>query len=498
MATTALDTTTGGDGSASAGWLDPFLAEWNPGTGEPRETREPATGRPLLTLAQSTPDDVARAAAAAAAAQPAWADTTYDQRAAILRRAAEIYEAHRPEFGTWTQRETGAVHGKMHHEQNFAAGELNAAATMPFQPYGQLVPSVVPGRLSMLRRVPAGVIGAITPWNSPSVLGMRVVAPALAVGNAVILKPDPQTPVCGGAVFAAIFREAGLPDGLLQIVVGGAETGEAIVTDPNVNRVSFTGSTGAGRRVGQLAGGLLKRVSLELGGNNAFVVLDDADLEAAASAGAFASFQFQGQVCFATGRHIVHSSIAADYVDLLKEKAERLRLGDPYRQEVDLGPIVNQKQLERVDGIVRRSVASGARIVTGATYDGLFYRPTVLTNVTADQAAWREEIFGPVAPVVVFDTDDEALALANDSEYGLTGAVYSHSISRGLALAQRMKSGMVHVNDQTVNDEATIPFGGMGASGNGARFGGAANWDEFTEWQWVTVRDDPRSYPYPY
>jgi benzaldehyde dehydrogenase (NAD) len=386
----------------------------------------------------------------------------------------------------------------MHHEQNFAAGELNAAATMPFQPYGQLVPSVVPGRLSMLRRVPAGVIGAITPWNSPSVLGMRVVAPALAVGNAVILKPDPQTPVCGGAVIAAIFREAGLPDGLLQIVVGGAETGEAIVTDPNVNRVSFTGSTGAGRRVGQLAGGLLKRVSLELGGNNAFVVLDDADLEAAASAGAFASFQFQGQLCFATGRHIVHRSIAADYIDLLKEKADRLRLGDPYRQEVDLGPIVNQKQLERVDGIVQRSVASGARIVTGATYDGLFYRPTILTDVTSDQAAWREEIFGPVAPVVVFDTDDEALALANDSEYGLTGAVYSHSISRGLALAQRMKSGMVHVNDQTVNDEATIPFGGMGASGNGARFGGAANWDEFTEWQWVTVRDDPRSYPYPY
>jgi benzaldehyde dehydrogenase (NAD) len=444
------------------------------------------------------PDAGPRGTAAAAAAQPAWADTSYDERAAILRRAAVIYEAHRPEFGTWTQRETGAVHGKMHHEQNFAVGELNAAATMPFQPYGQLVPSVVPGRLSMLRRVPVGVIGAITPWNSPSVLGMRVVAPALAVGNAVILKPDPQTPVCGGAMFAAVFREAGLPDGLLQVVIGGADVGEAIVTDPNVTRVSFTGSTGAGRRVGELAGGLLKRVSLELGGNNAFVVLDDADLEAAASAGAFASFQFQGQVCFATGRHIIHRSVAADYVDLLVEKAKRLKLGDPYREEVDLGPIVNQRQLERVDGIVRRSVESGARVVVGGTHEGLFYRPTVLTDVTTGQAAWREEIFGPVAPVVVFDTDEEALALANDSEYGLTGAVYSRSLSRGLALAQRMRSGMVHVNDQTVNDEATIPFGGMGASGNGARFGGAANWDEFTEWQWVTVRDEPRSYPYPY
>jgi benzaldehyde dehydrogenase (NAD) len=484
--------------STTSGWLDPFLADWRPGTGAPREIREPASGRPLLTIPQSTPDDVAGAAARAAEAQPAWAETSYAERAAILRRAAEIYEAHRPEFGTWTQRETGAVHGKMHHEQNFAAGELHAAATMPFQPYGQLVPSVVPGRLSMLRRVPAGVIGAITPWNSPSVLGMRVVAPALALGNAVVLKPDPQTPVCGGAMFEAVFREAGLPDGLLHVVLGGADVGEAIVTDPNVNRVSFTGSTAAGRRVGALAGERLKRVSLELGGNNAFVVLDDADLEAAASAGAFASFQFQGQVCFATGRHIVHRSVAADYVDRLTEKAKRLRLGDPYREDVDLGPIVNQRQLDRVDGIVRRSVDAGARVVVGGTHEGLFYRPTVLTDVTTDQAAWREEIFGPVAPVVVFDTDDEALELANDSEYGLTGAVYSRSVSRGLALAQRIRSGMVHVNDQTVNDEATIPFGGMGASGNGTRFGGPANWDEFTEWQWVTVRDEPRSFPHPY
>jgi benzaldehyde dehydrogenase (NAD) len=483
---------------ASTSWLDPFLASWRPGTGEPREIREPASGRPLLTLAQSTPGDVAEAARRAKAAQPAWAATSYDERARILRRAAEIYEAHRPEFGGWTQRETGAVHGKMHHEQNFAVGELHAAATMPFQPYGSLVPSVVPGRLSMLRRVPVGVIGVITPWNSPSVLGMRVVAPALAVGNAVILKPDPQTPVSGGAMFEAVFREAGLPEGLLHVVLGDVEVGEAIVTDPNLTRIFFTGSTEAGRRVGALAGERLKRVSLELGGNNAFVVLDDADIEAAASAGAFASFQFQGQVCFATGRHIVHRSVADAYVGLLAEKAQRLRLGDPYREDVDLGPIVNEQQLARVDGIVRRSVAAGARVVVGGEHEGLFYRPTVLADVTTEHAAWREEVFGPVAPVITFDTDDEALALANDSEYGLTGAVYSRSISRGLALAQQLHSGMVHVNDQTVNDEATIPFGGMGASGNGSRFGGPANWDEFTEWQWVTVRDDPRSYPYPY
>jgi benzaldehyde dehydrogenase (NAD) len=481
-----------------AGWLDPFLEAWRPGSGEAREVREPATGRPLLTVPQATPDDVGRAAAAAAGAQPAWAETNYADRAAILRRAAEIYEAHRPEFGSWTQRETGAHRNKMHHEQNFAVGEIHAAATMPYQPYGSLVPTTQRERLSMIRRIPVGVVGTITPWNSPSVLGMRVVAPALALGNAVILKPDPQTPVCGGAMFEAVFREAGLHDGLLQVVLGGAEVGEAIVTDPNVDVVSFTGSTAAGRRVGQLAGGLLKKVSLELGGNNALIVLDDADLDAAASAGAYASFQFQGQVCFATGRHIVHRSIAGDYVDALVEKAKRLKLGDPYREDVDLGPIVNEKQLARVDGIVRRSVDGGARLVVGGAYDGLFYHPTVLTDVTRELPAWTDEIFGPVAPIVTFDTDEEALALANDTEYGLTGGVYSNSISRGLALAHRIRAGMVHVNDQTVNDEATIPFGGMGASGNGSRFGGAANWDEFTQWQWVTVRDEPKSFPFPY
>ena len=413
----------------------------------------------------------------------------------MLRRAAQIYEAHRPEFGTWTQRETGAHRNKMHHEQNFTTGELLAASAMPWQPYGSLVPTVQQERLSMIRRVPVGVVGAITPWNSPSVLGMRVVAPALALGNAVVLKPDPQTPVCGGAMFAAIFKEAGLPDGLLQIVIGDAETGDALVTDPNVNLVSFTGSTEVGRIVGAKAGGLLKKVSLELGGNNPLIVLDDADLAAAASAGAYASFQFQGQVCFATGRHIVHKSVADEYVDLLAQKARRLRTGDPYREDVELGPIVNEQQLKRVDSIVQRSLANGgARLVEGGTYEGLFYRPTVLADVKLDAPAWTDEIFGPVAPVVTFTSDDEAVTLANSSEYGLAAGVYSRSISRGLAVANRIRAGMVHVNDQTINDEATIPFGGMGLSGNGGRFGADANLEAFTQWQWVTVRDDAKSF----
>jgi benzaldehyde dehydrogenase (NAD) len=482
--------------SSARGWLASFVSTWEPGTGSAIDDVEPATGRRIATVAGSTTDDVARASAAAKAAQPAWAETSFQERARILRKAADIYEANREEFGTWTMRETGASHSKMHHESNFAYGELLSAATLPWQPYGSLVPTAVRGRLSMVRRIPVGVVGAITPWNSPSVLGMRVVAPALALGNAVVLKPDPQTPVIGGAMFAAVFREAGLPEGLLQIVVGGADVGEALVTDPNVSMVSFTGSTAAGRRVGELAGSRLKKVSLELGGNNAFIVLDDADLAAATAAGAFSSFQFQGQVCFAAGRHIVHESVAGDYVEALREKAQNLRLGDPYREDVQLGPIVNEKQIGRVDDIVRRSVEGGARLVTGGTYEGLFYQPTVLADVTREHAAWTDEIFGPVAPVTTFRTDEEALALANASEYGLVGAVYSRSMSRGLSIAQRIKAGMVHVNDGTLNDEATIPFGGMGLSGNGSRYGGEANLDNFTEWQWVTVRDEPPTFPF--
>jgi len=331
----------------------------------------------------------------------------------------------------------------------------------------------------------------------PLILGIRSVAPALALGNAVVFKPDPRTAVCGGVVIARAFEEAGLPPGVLHMLPGGAEAGEAIVTDPHVRVVSFTGSTAAGRRVGELAARHLKRAHLELGGNSALIVLDDADLSLAASAGAFGSFLHQGQVCMTTGRHLVHESIADAYIEALSEKAKALPVGDPATQQVALGPIIDASQRDKIHGLVTASVESGARLAAGGTYEGLFYRPTVLTEVGPSTPAYAQEVFGPVAPVMRFSTLDEAARLAADTEYGLSLGILSADPLRALELANRIPSGIVHINDQTVNDEAQIPFGGVGASGTGSRFGGAeANVEAFTETQWVTMRSDIAPYPF--
>jgi benzaldehyde dehydrogenase (NAD) len=370
-----------------------------------------------------------------------------------------------------------------------SVGEIREAAALAGQPYGELLPTTERGRLSFAQRVPVGVVGAITPWNAPVILGIRVIAPALALGNAVVIKPDAQTPLTGGLLLASIFEEAGLPEGVLHALPGAAEAGEALVVDPHTRLISFTGSTATGRRVGELAGRHLKKVSLELGGNNALVVLDDADLEGAASSGAWGSFLHQGQLCFSTGRHLVQASVADVYAEAITVRAEALAVGDPFREDVALGPIINQRQLDRFDAIVRDTVSAGARLRTGGTHEQLFYRPTVIDGVQPAMRAFAEEIFGPVAAVTTFDSDAEAIELANRSEYGLTAAIYTSDLARGLDVARAMRAGMVHVNDTTINDQAIAPFGGMGASGNGGRFGSLANWEEFTQWQWCTVRD---------
>lgn len=313
----------------------------------------------------------------------------------------------------------------------------------------------------------------------------------------MVLKPDLRTAVCGGLAIARVFEEAGLPEGLLHVLPGPVATGEALVADPHVRVISFTGSSAAGRKVGEAAARHLKRAHLELGGNSALVVLDDADLDLAVSAGAWGSFLHQGQICMTTGRHLVHESLAERYVTELAAKADHLPVGDPAKEQVALGPIIDETQRDKIHSLVTASVDAGARLAAGGTYDGLFYRPTVLAEVTPQTPAYAQEVFGPVAPVLSFTDLDEAAALAGASEYGLSLGILSRDVTKAMALAERIPSGIVHINDQTVSDEAVAPFGGVGASGTGSRFGGAAaNIEAFTETQWLTVQGDISRYPF--
>jgi benzaldehyde dehydrogenase (NAD) len=325
---------------------------------------------------------------------------------------------------------------------------------------------------------------------------MRSVAPALAVGNAVVLKPDAQTPVTGGFILALAFQEAGLPSGVLSVLPGDVEAGEALCTDPNIQMISFTGSTATGRRVGELAGKHLKKVALELGGKNSLIILEDADLDLAARNVAWGAYLHQGQICMATGRVLVHEKIAGELTRRLVEKANHLPVGDPAQANVALGPLINERQRDRVHAIVTQAVTEGAKLEAGGTYAALFYQPTVLSGVRSSMRAFREEIFGPVANITTFASDDEAVALANDTEYGLSAAVISSSVGRAMAIADRLKAGLVHVNDQTVNDEVTNPFGGTGASGNHTNMGGPADVGEYTQWRWLTIKDSAPPYPF--
>ncbi len=472
-----------------------FSSGWREVSGGEGSVREPATGGELGKVGIAAPSDIATAAQAASAAQEAWAATPYTQRAAILRKAGDIWLAHAAEIEQWSIREGGKIGPAAQFETHVATEEVFEAATLPGRPYGDLLPSENP-HLSFIERVPVGVVGVIAPFNFPQILAIRSVAPALALGNAVILKPDPRTAVCGGVVLARVFEEAGLPEGLLHVLPGGADVGEAMVTDPRISVISFTGSTAAGRKVGALAGQHLKRVHLELGGNSALVVLDDVDLDKAASAGAWGSFLHQGQICMTTGRHIVADAIYDEYVGKLAEKAAHLPVGDPASGQVALGPIIDERQRDKIHELVTGSVDAGARLAAGGTYEGLFYSPTVLADVAPSMPAYAREVFGPVAPVVRFSDFDEVAKLAADSEYGLSLGILTRDVMRGLELSRKIPTGIVHINDQTVDDSPNTPFGGIRASGTGARFGGSANIDAFTDTRWVTVRGDIAPYPF--
>ena len=473
-----------------------YSGGWQAGGAGKLDVTDKGNGELLGRIGLASGSDVDGAVEKARAAQIAWAETPGPLRGDVLRRAVAIIQARAEEIGSQIVRETGSIRAKGIVETRMTMREITEAAALGSQPSGMILASESPGRSSWARRVPIGIVGVITPWNSPFLLASRALAPALVTGNAVILKPDPQTSVVGGALFAQVFEEAGLPQGLLHVLPGGAEVGDAIVRHPRIGAISFTGSTKVGRKIGEVAGGMLKKTALELGGNNALVILDDVDLEAAASTGAWGAFFHQGQICMTSGRHLVHEAIADRYAELLVARAKALKIGDPFRNEVHLGPIINERQAVNVDRVIAESCAQGARLLTGGKRNGLLYEPTVLIGIRPGMPAFEEEIFGPVAPITTFKTDEEAVRLGNQTDYGLVAGVLAGDLTRGRWIADRLHAGSVHINDQTILHEVFAPMGGMGSSGNGSAYGALTNADQFTEWQWVTSRSEIARYPF--
>ncbi|RFP17795.1 aldehyde dehydrogenase family protein [Duganella sp. BJB488] len=472
-----------------------FTGDWIASHGGVHTFTEPATGEQLGRIGLADADDVARSATLARAAQAAWAASDYKERAAIFRRAAAVIAEHHDELATWIVRETGAIRPKADLELREASAHLQEAASMLTQPKGQLLASAS-GQMSIARRMPHGVVGVISPFNFPLILSIRSIAPALATGNAVVHKPDLQTPVSGGVLIARIFEEAGLPKGVLHVLPGAAEAGQAMCGHPDIAMIAFTGSTAVGRSIGELAGRNLKKMSLELGGKNSLIILDDADPDIAAANVAWGAYLHQGQICMASGRVLLQRGIAAAVIERLVAKAGQLPVGDPMSGTVALGPLISARQVQRVHSIVQDSVAAGATLLAGGTYENQFYQPTVLTGVRPGMRCFEEELFGPVASVTVFDTDQEAIALASATTGCLALGVITPTLARAMFIVDRVPAGHAHINDQTVLAEAHAPFGGGGTSGNGGRHGGSADWDEFTQWQWLTVKTEAPRYPF--
>lgn len=464
------------------------------------ENFNPADGKLWGNVADAGRADARRAIEAARDAFPAWSRLAPAARAAYLLKVADILERRQKEIAAIRVEEGGAWIGFSMFETGYTPGIYRSAAAVCYQPLGEVMPSSY-GKLSLVVREPLGVVAAISPWNAPLLLSSRGVAVALAVGNTVVLKPSEETPVAGGVILAQAFEEAGLPKGVFNVVTCSrenvGEVGDELITNPAVRGISFTGSTAVGKQIGAKAGGLLKRCCLELGGKDALIVLDDADMERALSAASFGSFMHQGQICMSVEKILLHEKIAAEFTERFVAHTRGLKSGDPHEPGNVIGPIINQKQLDKIKGQVDDAVKKGAKLLAGGTNRGLFYEATVLSQVTPDMSVFRDETFGPVAPLITVKNDDEAVAMANDTEYGLSAGIITRDEQRGLGLAKRLDTGMAHINCSSVNDEPWIPFGGAKGSGLG-RHGGSGSVNAFTETRWITSERGGRAYPPPF
>jgi acyl-CoA reductase-like NAD-dependent aldehyde dehydrogenase len=461
------------------------------------ERRNPMSGDVATRAAAATIDDAIAAADAAAAAFPAWSKTAPKERRAILLKAADLLQSRADDFVKAMAGEIGATAGWAHFNVGLASDMLREAASLTTQITGEVIPSNRPGSLAMGIRQAAGVVLSIAPWNAPVILGVRSLATPLACGNTVVMKTSeicPQT----HRLIVDTLNDAGLPKGVLNAVSNApddaSEIVDALIAHPAVRRINFTGSTRIGRLIAETAGRHLKPALLELGGKAPLVVLDDADIEAAVAAAAFGAYMNQGQICMSTERIVVDDKIADAFVAALAQKARSLKAGDPAAGNTALGCVVDPAAANRIGQLIKDAVGKGAVLEAGGSIDGTVIQATLLDKVTPSMRIYAEESFGPVVTVVRVGSAEEAVRVANDTEYGLSAAVFGKDVNRAMAVARRIESGICHVNGPTVHDEAQMPFGGVKASGYG-RFGGKAGIAEFTELRWITVQDGPLHYP---
>jgi acyl-CoA reductase-like NAD-dependent aldehyde dehydrogenase len=504
MAVSTLTSGTDAIGPSSPTWytgldLQLIAGRWRSGSStDTAADTNPFNGDTLVRHTLADRRDVDEAYAAAAAAQPAWAATAPSTRAAVLARVVGIVDARHDELVDWLIAESGSTRFKAELELSLVHNVTSMAASFPYETTGQIVPSDVPDKENRAYRSALGVVTVISPWSFPLYLSQRSVAPALAVGDAVVLKPASDTPVTGGLLLGKIFEEAGVPAGVLSVVVGrGSVIGDYVVSHPTPKLISFTGSTDVGRHIGALAtgGSYLKRIALELGGNSPLVVLDDADVDQAVSAAIFGRFLHQGQICTSTNRIIVDTSLYDEFVQRFVVRAAQLPIGDPADPATVIGPVINASQLDGIVAKIARATEQGATVALGGDPVGHVIPPHVFTDVDPTSDIALEESFGAIVPILRADDEEDAVRLANMSEYGLSSAVFTRDLERGVRFARQIDAGMTHVNDQTVADEPAAPFGGEKNSGLG-RFNGHWILDEVTRLHWISVQRTPRPFPF--
>ncbi|WP_114578570.1 aldehyde dehydrogenase family protein [Saliphagus sp. LR7] len=478
--------------------------EWTDSAGDDEiPVLDPSTREEVARVPAATEADVDAAYEAAADAQAEWQEAPPAERERVARNFAEALQAYEDEIVDLLAHEAGGSRIMGETSVEIATDQATQAATLPRQMGGEFAASNVPGKENLVRREPQGVVTVISPWNFPLNLSGRAIAPAISTGNAVVLKPASNTPITGGLLMAKLYEEAGLPEGLINVVTGsGSEIGDAVVDHPESDVVSFTGSTPVGRDVAAKAGENLSVAAMELGGNNAHIVTDDADLEAAVDSAVFGSFVHQGQVCISINRHLVHESIYDEYVSRLTERAESLPVGSAHDGDTIVAPIIDESQRDEMLGYVEETVEAGATLETGGetvemegVEDSLLVAPTVLSGVENGMAAACNEHFGPIAPVIPFSSVDEAISLHDAVEHGLSGSVHAGDVGTGLEIAERMDTGNVHVNDQPINDEAHVPFSGTKTSGVGT-YNATEIMDEMTETKWISLQHEKREYPF--